>query len=321
MPTKEVVENNLNVAYHFNDLNKYSFITMFKWTLAVKAAAFLALEGAEGVEGVTGLGLMIGVKTVKPAKDVVAACMDNGVLCLTAKDKVRLVPALNIPMDELEKAITIANGKEITLDLAGYSLTDDADKERKFVIPSSVGVIEPRSFKIIFFDNNDLDSRQADFKLDCDGATLYLFSPEGGLLSSVEYGYSYPNLSYARKNDGVGSWATCITPTPGRSNDGSAFSVERLAAPEASVAAGVYKRGFVLKLTAPAGVTVRYTTDGSEPCENSKIWSGYMGVSSTTILRARSYKKGCIPTYCPRVYLSLTLFSQHSGKMVTHIEL
>ena len=72
--------------------------------------------------------------------------------------------------------VELYNVSDEKIDLAGYSLTDDADKERKFVIPSSVGVIEPRSFKIIFFDNNDLDSRQADFKLDCDGATLYLFS-------------------------------------------------------------------------------------------------------------------------------------------------
>jgi len=50
---------------------------------------------------------MIGIKTVKPAKDVVAACMKNGVLCLTAKDKVRLLPALNIPMDVLEKAVAV----------------------------------------------------------------------------------------------------------------------------------------------------------------------------------------------------------------------
>ena len=68
---------------------------------------FNALQGAEGVEDVTGLGLMIGVKTVKSAKDVVAACMEHGVLCLTAKDKVRLLPALNIPMAQLEKAIGI----------------------------------------------------------------------------------------------------------------------------------------------------------------------------------------------------------------------
>ena len=68
---------------------------------------FKALEGAKGIESVTGLGLMIGIKTEKPAGEVVAACMEKGVLCLTAKDKVRLLPALNIPMELLEKAVAI----------------------------------------------------------------------------------------------------------------------------------------------------------------------------------------------------------------------
>ena len=68
---------------------------------------FSQLRGAEGVESVTGMGLMIGIKTVKPAKEVVSACMEQGVLCLTAKDKVRLLPALNIPMDELQKAVEV----------------------------------------------------------------------------------------------------------------------------------------------------------------------------------------------------------------------
>ena len=68
---------------------------------------FSELANAEGVEAVSGMGLMIGIKTVKPAKDVVAACMEQGVLCLTAKDKVRLLPALNIPMELLEKAVAI----------------------------------------------------------------------------------------------------------------------------------------------------------------------------------------------------------------------
>ena len=68
---------------------------------------FSALQGAEGVESVSGMGLMIGVKTVKPAGDVVKACLENGVLCLTAKDKVRLLPALNIPMETLQKAVEI----------------------------------------------------------------------------------------------------------------------------------------------------------------------------------------------------------------------
>ena len=74
------------------------------------AYVFQALEGAPGVESVSGMGLMIGIKTVKPAADVVKACMENGVLCLTAKDKVRLLPALNIPMPVLEKAVDVIKG-------------------------------------------------------------------------------------------------------------------------------------------------------------------------------------------------------------------
>ncbi len=65
------------------------------------------LLGVEGVESVSGLGLMLGVKTVKPVKEVLQFCIDNGVLFLTAKDKIRLLPALNIPMDLLEKAIVV----------------------------------------------------------------------------------------------------------------------------------------------------------------------------------------------------------------------
>ncbi|MBQ2840306.1 MAG: aspartate aminotransferase family protein [Oscillospiraceae bacterium] len=68
---------------------------------------FDAFSGADGVESVSGMGLMVGIKTVKPAGDVVKSCLENGVLCLTAKDKVRLLPALNIPQDVLEEAVGI----------------------------------------------------------------------------------------------------------------------------------------------------------------------------------------------------------------------
>ena len=56
---------------------------------------------------VSGLGLMIGVTTEKPVSEVLAACMEKGVLCLSAKEKLRLLPPLNIPQEQLEKAIDI----------------------------------------------------------------------------------------------------------------------------------------------------------------------------------------------------------------------
>lgn len=68
---------------------------------------FGSLRGAAGIESVTGLGLMIGIKTEKPARQIVTECIENGVLVLTAKDKVRLLPALNIPFEQLKQAIEI----------------------------------------------------------------------------------------------------------------------------------------------------------------------------------------------------------------------
>ena len=66
-----------------------------------------ALTGQPGIESVSGMGLMIGVKTAKPAAEVLRACMERGVLCLTAKDKVRLLPALNIPDEVLMEAVSV----------------------------------------------------------------------------------------------------------------------------------------------------------------------------------------------------------------------
>lgn len=68
---------------------------------------FDTLSLSDGVLSVTGKGLMIGVKTKKDVKEVIAYCMNNGVLCLSAKDKLRLLPPLNIDFDTLKKAVNI----------------------------------------------------------------------------------------------------------------------------------------------------------------------------------------------------------------------
>lgn len=68
---------------------------------------FNELSGAPGVVGVSGMGLMIGIETKRPAGDVISDCMEKGVLPIKAKNKVRLLPALNIPIEQLKKAITV----------------------------------------------------------------------------------------------------------------------------------------------------------------------------------------------------------------------
>ena len=68
---------------------------------------FDELCGAEGVKSVSGLGLMIGIECERPASDIISDCMEQGVLVIKAKQKIRLLPALNISDEQLRKAIKI----------------------------------------------------------------------------------------------------------------------------------------------------------------------------------------------------------------------
>lgn len=65
------------------------------------------LENADGVKSITGMGLMLGIETQREAADVINECRENGVLVIKAKNKVRLLPPLNIPDDLLTKAVDI----------------------------------------------------------------------------------------------------------------------------------------------------------------------------------------------------------------------
>jgi len=64
----------------------------------------------KGVKSISGLGLMIGIETEKEASDILQECLNNGLLVLTAKTKVRLLPPLNITYDEIDEGLKILKG-------------------------------------------------------------------------------------------------------------------------------------------------------------------------------------------------------------------
>ena len=65
------------------------------------------LMNIKGVKSVSGMGLMLGVETQKDAKQIASECLENGLLVLTAKTKIRLLPALNISYLELDRGLKI----------------------------------------------------------------------------------------------------------------------------------------------------------------------------------------------------------------------
>ena len=68
---------------------------------------FSSLAGAKGIKSVSGMGLMIGIETERDASTVISECRERGVLVIKAKNKVRLLPALNIEKKLLERAISV----------------------------------------------------------------------------------------------------------------------------------------------------------------------------------------------------------------------
>lgn len=65
------------------------------------------LSDVNGVKSVSGMGLMLGIEVEKSSKEIANECLEKGLLVLTAKEKVRLLPALNISMAELERGLNI----------------------------------------------------------------------------------------------------------------------------------------------------------------------------------------------------------------------
>ncbi len=68
---------------------------------------FKTLSGAKGIKSISGMGLMIGIECEGDASDIITKCREKGVLVIKAKNKVRLLPALNIPTQTLERALSV----------------------------------------------------------------------------------------------------------------------------------------------------------------------------------------------------------------------
>lgn len=79
--------------------------------VAVKADYLrMKLEKIDGVKKVTGLGFMIGLELEKNPKEVAAACLEQGLLVLTAHSRLRIVPPLTISKQEMDEGLEILEG-------------------------------------------------------------------------------------------------------------------------------------------------------------------------------------------------------------------
>ncbi len=177
--------------------------------------------------------------------------------------------------------IELYNTSTSAVDLSGYYVTDNKDKPRKWQIPSGK-TIASKAFLLIYCDGEDVIGKamHTNFKIS-EGDVLYLYSSTMRLMDSVHIGNIETDYTYGRLVNGTGAWAALSKPTPGASNVST--TVKGLAPkPVFSIKGGYFNKeqNITLSTTLP-GAVIRYTTDGSEPTENSPIYEGAITAKSS----------------------------------------
>ena len=201
-------------------------------------------------------------------------------------------PAINF-----DSWIEVYNPGEATVNLGGMYLSVDPSNPLAWQMPSNMGSVPAKGFKVIWLGSNDIKSNQAPFKLDCDGGTIVLSDKNGEVITKQNYPEAMSRTAYARKTDGGDEWGWTAIPTPEATNTTAVFAKERLKAPVVDQGSQLFKTSISIKVDIPEGTTLRYTTDGSVPtAKSAESKSGSFTVSQTRNYVFRLFQDGYLPS-------------------------
>lgn len=192
---------------------------------------------------------------------------------------------------ELEDWVELYNPTGSSVNLNGYYLSDKASNPTKFQIPGNINIPAGGYVMVYASGRAQIAGGQihTNFKLTQTVHEKILLSSPGGVLIDIVTIDNHQLLhSRGRVTDGAGTWGVFTTPTPNGANTGSMSNYA--STPIFNVAPGFYNSTQSVSITSPdAGVTIRYTTDGTEPMATSVAYSGPISVSTTQVIRARAF--------------------------------
>ena len=201
-------------------------------------------------------------------------------------------------MDEFPDSwVELYNNSDEAIDLKDYQIgikTDDP-----WQLPSRT--VEAKSFMLVYCDKEEY-RLHTDFRLETGkGCVVYLFKDHEivdslpGALKKMPA----PNIAYGRKTDGGSEWGYQLTPTPGATNcgeicDDKHILGEPIFSEQGRVMTSTKKFSLVLSLPedAPEGTQIYYTTDGTEPTKDSKLYTKEISVDDSYAIRAKLFCDG-----------------------------
>lgn len=267
----------------------------------------------ENVATVDQQGLITGVNTGTAVITAQATDAGKAMATCTVTVEKRMADASSLIINELQQSnvdmfvdpsfnygswVELYNPTDKAVSIIGFHVSEDPANLKMFRLTPSVGVIPAKGYKVLWFDHNEADPRQIDFKLDCDGGTFYIADENSNLVTLQSYPAAISRTSYARTTDGANNWGLTALPTPGKSNDGSVFATARLDAPIINKDSQLFTSSFIARVTIPDGATLKYTTDGTTPsATNGQVsTTGRFTVNTTTTYRFRLFQDGMLPS-------------------------
>ena len=191
--------------------------------------------------------------------------------------------------------VELYNDSDSLENIQNWYISDNSSYLRGWRIPHSVP-IPAKGYQLIYCDK-EATGLHTHFRLESgSGGAIYLFNASGTLVDGVVNipAQPAPNIARGRTADAGNTWAYFITPTPDKKNEGETSNIllpDLIFDPKG----GMYNEEEIwitlsLPPSAPANISIsdiRYTTDGSEPTENSPQYQKAIAIDKTTPLRAK----------------------------------
>ena len=198
----------------------------------------------------------------------------------------------NLDTDEYKSSdwIELYNNENQTVDIGGFFLSDDKNNTLKWKIPNKT-YLAPHGYLLIWADekNKKANELHTNFKLSSKGETLILSDNIGNELDTIEFPKQKGDISCAKINGNL----AYMVPTPNAKNNYIKYNKPSTSKKPIFVPTnGFYNTPQNITLSSKNKGTIYYTTDGSIPAKNSKVYSSPILVNKTTVIRARTLENG-----------------------------
>ena len=190
-----------------------------------------------------------------------------------------------------EDWIELYNTSSDGIDLGGYYLSDDPDEPTKWMIPYGTNINGNgyRTFWCSGRDEGGLNAIHTSFKLKQtkeEREHVVLTDPSGSIINDFELHMTQLEHSMGRSPDGSEEWKIFPNPTKNQMNEGTSY-ISYAYQPEMNFSAGFYEGGVYLQIsTEEEDAEIYYTLDGTEPTEESYLYTSTFLISSTQIVKA-----------------------------------